>query len=121
MRRPICPSPPGKCIYVWSFFLVLRECSHKLAEALELSFSQKHQAANNWDADQQWVYDHYYNEGSKNMGYVNGMDTIWLSPGGTPTLCMDVAGGDIDDNGTPIQAWECYGGANQEWTFEYFP
>ena len=37
------------------------------------------------------------------------------------TLCMDVAGGKIDENYTPIQAWECYGGANQEWTFEYFP
>ena len=105
-------------MYVWSFFLVLRECSHKLAEALELSFSQKHQAANNWDADQQWVYDH---DGDGGTGYVNGMDTIWLSPGGTPTLCMDVAGGKIDENYTPIQAWECYGGANQEWTFEYFP
>ena len=74
----------------------------------------------NEDPDQQWVYDHK-EKGWTSMGYVNGMDTIWLSPGGTPTLCMDVAGGDIDDNGTPIQAWECYGGAPQQWTVECMP
>ena len=70
----------------------------------------------NEGADQQWAYDH---KGAQ--GFVNGMDTFWLEPGGTPTLCMDVAGGDIDKNGTPIQAWECYGGAPQQWTAESFP
>ena len=53
------------------------------------------------------------------------MDTIYLAssdPSG-PTLCMDVAGGAINDNGTPVQAWECNGddGAdlpNQQWTVD---
>merc|ERR1719443_2679187 len=60
----------------------------------------------NGNADEQWVYDH-----DGYSGEANEMDTIYLAssdPSG-PTLCMDVAGGAINDNGTPVQAWECNG------------
>ena len=70
----------------------------------------------NGNADQQWVCDH---EGE--AGEANDMDTFWLAtsdPSG-PTLCMDVAGGSIWDNGTPVQAWECYGGEPQQFTVDH--
>ena len=76
----------------------------------------------NGNADQEWKYDH-----NGYQGEVNDMDTIYLAssdPSG-PTLCMDVAGGAINDNGTPVQAWECNGddGAdlpNQQWTMAQY-
>src|SRR5262249_33006584 len=34
-----------------------------------------------------------------------------VSAGG---LCLDVTGGSSDD-GTPLQVWGCWGGANQQW------
>ncbi len=75
----------------------------------------------NGNADQEWKYDH-----NGYQGEVNDMDTIYLAssdPSG-PTLCMDVAGGAINDNGTPVQAWVCNGddGAdlpNQQWTVDH--
>ena len=68
----------------------------------------------------------YINDHDGWSGEANDMDTIYLAssdPSG-PTLCMDVAGGAINDNGTPVQAWECNGddGAdlpNQQWTVDH--
>ena len=71
----------------------------------------------NGDADQQWVYDH-----DGYAGEANDMDTIWLatSDDNGNKLCMDVAGGGIWDNGNAVQAWDCYGGDNQEWTLQQY-
>jgi len=72
--------------------------------------------------DQLWHWDH---EGE--MGYANGMDTIYLPESSNPVLCMDVAGGpnewlpsdNLYENGNPVQAWECNedSAANQKWSF----
>ena len=55
-------------------------------------------------------------------GEANDMDTIWLatSDDNGNKLCMDVAGGGIWDNGNAVQAWDCYGGDNQEWTLQQY-
>ena len=38
-------------------------------------------------------------------------------------LCMDVAGGDINTPGTPVQAWECNAeyADNQNWQLDFNP
>ena len=64
--------------------------------------------------DQQLFWDH-----DGYPGNVGNMDTIYLGSSSNPTLCMDVAGGDIWDNGTPVQAWECYGGDPQQFTVDH--
>ncbi len=40
--------------------------------------------------------------------------------GGRGGRCMDVAGG-ATGNGTPVQLWDCHGGANQQWQYTLQP
>ena len=65
--------------------------------------------------DQLWEFDRDF------PGETDDINTIVhlrkSNPSG-PVLCMDVAGGDINTNGTPVQAWECKGeyAVNQQWS-----
>ena len=63
--------------------------------------------------DQQWLWDDM-------NAHKKGQDVITLQ---NSNFCMDVAGGDVTTNGTPVQAWDCFtdDGAdseqNQQWVF----
>ena len=63
--------------------------------------------------DQQWFWDDVNR-------WKKGQDVITLQ---NSNYCMDVAGGDVTTNGTPVQAWDCFtdDGAdseqNQQWVF----
>jgi len=37
-----------------------------------------------------------------------------LHPASNPSLCLDVQGDGTGD-GTPVQAWTCNGGNNEQW------
>ena len=66
--------------------------------------------------DQLWEFDHYHvPDDLVDLNYI--VKLRGSNPSG-PVLCMDVAGGDINTNGTPVQAWECKGeyAVNQQWS-----
>jgi chitinase len=35
--------------------------------------------------------------------------------------CLDADTGTINQEGTKVTAWDCWGGANQQWSFEFTP
>jgi hypothetical protein len=57
------------------------------------------------DENQEWA---------SNVVYVNGLETLYLSPANAPSMCMNDPNGSLSDN-VQQQLWNCYSTPNEEY------